>query len=332
VDLEGRRKNYAFFARLKRWAGVSLSGRVATFAGRTIVPPDAVRPPFWRYNLAGNAILFSSYCLSEKNIPAYLSKLCQWSPELIDSYPSSVEALARYVLAHQASAPQPRAVITSSETLRSDQREAISAAFRTRIFDQYGGAEQVCFISECEAGSYHVHPEYGIAEFVPGSELGSGAGLHIVATGFTNMAMPFLRYDTDDLAVPSALGCACGRKFKTVERIVGRTDEIVVTPDGRPIGRLDPVFKGLETIRKAQIVQETLRRIRVRIVPGEGFVPAHEDSIRFELEKRLGTDVEFLFELVNDIPVGAGGKFRAVVSQVSARNPGADAASGSSAA
>jgi hypothetical protein len=91
---------------------------------------------------------------------------------------------------------------------------------------------------------------------------------------------------------------------------------------------LDPVFKGIETIRRAQIIQETLERIRVRIVPGKGFSPAHQDSVREELKKRLG-DLEYVFEIAEDIPVGAGGKFRAVISRVAEgtttrNNDGAD--------
>jgi phenylacetate-CoA ligase len=316
VELEGRRRNYAFFARCKLWAGVTLRGRVATFAGRPIVPADLQRPPFWRRNYAANTILFSSYHLSEKNIPAYLSKLCDWNPELIDSYPSSVETVARHVLANGSKAPSPRAIITSSETLRSDQREAISRAFSTRVFDQYGMAEQVCFISQCEAGSYHVHPEFGVVEFIPeaGSDL---PGAHrIVGTGFTNWGMPLLRYDTGDLAVPGSLPCSCGRHFKTVEQILGRADDMILTPDGRRVGRLDPVFKGLQTIRKAQIVQESPKCIVVRVVPGKGFQQGDLDSVRHELEKRLGSDVEYSFVSTEDIPVGAGGKFRAVISRL----------------
>ena len=313
VDTEGRRKNYAFFSRFKSWTGVGPSGRTATFAGRTIVPVKSQRPPFWRHNLAAHTILFSSYHLSEKNIPAYLAKLCDWDPHLIDSYPSSVEALARYALAYGVRAPHPRAIVTSSETLRTQQREAICKAFATRVFDQYGGAEQVCFISQCEAGSYHIHPEYGVTEFIPDEASDPKSACRIVATGFTNMAMPLLRYDIGDLAVPGGTPCSCGRKFRTVEEIIGRADDIIRTPDGRRVGRLDPVFKGLQTIRKAQIVQEDLRHILVRVVPGEGFRPGDLDSIRYELEKRLGRDVEYTFKLMEEIPVGAGGKFRAVL-------------------
>jgi phenylacetate-CoA ligase len=320
VDADGRRKNYAFFARVKLWAGVDPLARSATFGGRPIVPVDSRRPPFWRYNIATNNLLFSSYHISERNAPAYLAKLRSWDPELIDSYPSSLHILARYMLDLGIPGPNPRAVITSSETLLDDQREMIGQVFGARIFDQYGAAEQVCFLSQCEVGSYHVHPEFGVVEFLPCPGLDPDAGLKIVGTGFTNWAMPLLRYDTDDVGIPSSRKCSCGRQFKVVEKIIGRIDDLVITPDGRQVGRLDPVFKGLGVIRQAQIVQETLGRIRVRIVPGKGFSSAHQDAVHRELVRRLGGNIEYVFEIVDDIPVGAGGKFRAVISQVAGKH------------
>lgn len=321
VDAEGRRKNYAFFARFKLWTGLDIAPRTATFAGRPIVAPSASRPPFWRHNLASRTLLFSSYHLSEKNMPAYLQKLREWNPELIDTYPSSLEILAGFAAEHGIAGPHPRAVITSSETLRPDQRALMANTFQTKVFDQYGGAEQACFISECENGNYHVHPEFGVTEFLPDSSASSEAGMRIIATGFTNWATPLLRYNTGDRAIPSARECACGRKFKLVDQIVGRQDDLLIAPGGRRIGRLDPVFKGLQTVRRAQIIQESLQQIRVRLVPGKGFRPEHQESILHELQKRIGGDVEYVFEIVNDIPVGAGGKFRAVISKIGKTNP-----------
>jgi phenylacetate-CoA ligase len=317
VDAEGRRRNYAFFGRLKVWAGINPGARTAVFAGRTIVPMSAQSPPFWRYNVASHALLFSSYHLSGKTIPAYLSKLRDWNPQLVDSYPSSISILAQHVLENASAAPEPQAVITSSETLLPDQGRAIAKAFKTRVFDQYGAAEQSCFISQCEMGSYHAHPEFGLTEFLADSSDGSHPVVsQIVATGFTNWAMPLLRYQTGDAAVPLAGDCPCGRKFPMLEQLLGRLDDVIVTPDGRRVGRLDPVFKGLETIRRAQIVQEDLARIRILIVAGNGFSTPDQDSFCHELQKRLGSDMQLIVEQVNDIPLGPGGKFRSVVSRV----------------
>ena len=320
VDVEGRRKNYAFFSRLKLWAGVSPFSRSATWGGRVIVPAKARRPPFWRYNWAFNNLLFSSYHLSESNLPAYVAKLRSWKPEVIESYPSSIFVLARYIEEHQVELPSPRAIITSAETLLPHQREVVQSGLGTKIFDQYGAAEQICFVSQCEQGSYHVHPEFGVLESLPRAHA-AGSDSRIVATGFTNWAMPLLRYDTGDLAIAASRACACQRNFPMLEQILGRQDDFILTRDGRYVGRLDPVFKGLESIRKAQIVQETVDRLRIRVVPGEGFSPRDMDSVRHELQKRLGTEVECNFEVVDDIPLGPGGKFRAVISRVRSQSP-----------
>ncbi len=154
------------------------------------------------------------------------------------------------------------------------------------MFDQYGSAEQVCFISQCEAGSYHVHPEYGFTELLDTDE-GPRDAKRIVATGFTNWAMPLLRYDTGDLAVPAAGKCPCGRNTQLVEGVLGRVDDYLIASNGAWVGRLDPVFKGLTTVRKAQIVQETLGEVRICIVPGKGFRKEHEQVLQKELRRGL---------------------------------------------
>jgi phenylacetate-CoA ligase len=43
-DSETLQRNYAFFSRFKSWAGVSAGARVATFAGRTLIPAGGGEP------------------------------------------------------------------------------------------------------------------------------------------------------------------------------------------------------------------------------------------------------------------------------------------------
>jgi phenylacetate-CoA ligase len=94
--------------------------------------------------------------------------------------------------------------------------------------------------------------------------------------------------------------------------VEGRVDDLLFTAEGRPIGRLDPVFKGGIQIREAQIVQESLMSIRVRYVPADGFTASDADDIASRLRARMG-DVTVRLEPVAAIPRGANGKFRAVV-------------------
>lgn len=318
VDKDSRRYAYAFFSRLRTWAGINGNHRSVTFAGRTIVPSDADKPPFWRRNLAWNNYLFSSYHLSPKNMKYYVDKLKKVQPHFIDSYPSSIYTVARYMKENNISGIHPRAIITSSETLFDYQRETVEEVFKCSIFDQYGSAEQVVFVSQCEKGAYHIHPEFGIVEFLKedGSKAEPGEPAKLVCTGFTNHAMPLMRYDIGDTGILSDKQCPCGRNFPIIEQIVGRTDDILVTRDGRQIGRLDPVFKGLQSIEEAQIVQEDYDKIKLRIVPGKSFKEQDAQIIVRELKKRLGTQIDIRTEILSEIPRSAGSKFRAVISEI----------------
>jgi len=172
-------------------------------------------------------------------------------------------------------------------------------------------------VSQCERGSYHVHPDYGVLEVIrdDGEPARPGESGEIVCTSFMNAAFPLLRYRLGDCAVAGESGCACGRSFPVLHEIVGRVDDLVVTPDGRRVGRLDPVFKGRRTIREAQIVQESATEIVVRVVPGPGYGDEDGASVVAELEARLGPEMKITVLRVPEIERTAGGKFRSVVNR-----------------
>jgi phenylacetate-CoA ligase len=316
IDDASRQRNYAFFRRALSWAGVE-SGRSVTFAGRPVVPAGWSRPTtLWRWNPALHNRLFSSYHLSPANAGTYSRDLCAYAPDYIDSYPSSIALLASLLRDAGLPAPHPKAIITSAETLTAPQRELIEEVFGTRCFDQYGCTEQSVFASQCERGAYHLHPEYGIVELLrDGEPVRPGEAGEVVCTSFTNDAFPVLRYRLGDVAVLGDEGCACGRRFAVLERIVGRLDDVLVTPDGRRVGRLDPVFKGRRTIREAQVVQESESTVRVRIVPGSDYTEDDGLAVVRELEARLGMDMRIEVERVAAIERTAGGKFRTVVNR-----------------
>lgn len=318
VDKDSRRHAYAFFTRLKIWAGVNGKLPNVTFAGRTIVPPNADRPPFWRRNAVMNNYLFSSYHLSYRNLKHYVEMLEKIQPQFIDSYPSSIYIVAKYMEENQISGIFPKAIITSAETLLDYQRETIEGVFKCPIYDQYGCTEQAVFVSQCEKGTYHIHPEYGIVEFLreDGSKAAPGELARLICTGFINRAMPFIRYDIGDVGIASGKKCSCGRAFPVIEKIIGRADDIIVMKDGRQVGRLDPVFKGLQSIKEAQIVQEDYDKIVVKVVAGKAYKKADGLAVVEEIKKRVGSRVDVEIQIVDEIARSAGGKFRAVISNV----------------
>lgn len=315
-------ENYAFFARFLQWAGVQHRQHSATFAGRIFIPQAHVKPPFWRKNLIMRNQLFSSYHLAPQFLPSYVRELGRLAPDYIDSYPSAVYTVAKFMLERGLSLPRkPKVIVTSSETLLDYQREVIEKAFGCAVRDQYGNAEAVAFISQCEKSSYHVNPEYGLIEIVDEHDrpVPPGQEGELVCTGFLNQAMPLMRYRIGDSLALSTQRCECGRNFPVVKHILGRVDDLIVTPEGNAVGRLDPIFKGLSSIRETQIIQETLNLLTVKIVPGAGFDQSMADTLLGELRKRVGNTIAINVEILNEIPRTKAGKFKAVVSKLKSR-------------
>ena len=68
-------------------------------------------------------------------------------------------------------------------------------------------------------------------------------------------------------------------------------------------------------IHEAQLIQESLDLVRVRLVPGEGYGDPDRAAIRRAVQERMG-DVNVVFDAVPAIPRGSNGKLRAVISHL----------------
>jgi phenylacetate-CoA ligase len=183
-----------------------------------------------------------------------------------------------------------------------------------RVYQQYGSAERVTMIHTCENGTYHVDSDYGFTEFLP---LG-GERYEIVGTGFNNWLMPLVRYRSGD-SVEMELersSCPCGRQLPIVKRIHGRKDDYLKVSDGRRIGRIDHIFKGVKNIAEAQLIQDRLDEVTVRLVPLKDYGEEDEEKLLENAHERLGEDMQIRVERVRVIPRTTSGKFKAVICNV----------------
>jgi phenylacetate-CoA ligase len=78
------------------------------------------------------------------------------------------------------------------------------------------------------------------------------------------------------------------------------------------------VFRSVGGIREAQMVQERLDLVRVRVVPALGFDASHEHAIAMGVRERIG-EVQVVVDRVDAIPRTTNGKLRVVVCNVSAQ-------------
>lgn len=307
----------AFVDRQAAWAGYRRGERRAWLRGDPVVPAAQAGGPLWRMNRADNMLMLSSYHLTRENGAAYLTALQAFDPVMIQAYPSSISYLARWLEEHDLfySGEALRGIVTSSETLGVDDRRIISERFGCRVFDWYGAFERVAAIGTCEHGNYHVMEDYGRVEF----EHNDDGTANLIGTGFGNRSMPLFRYRADDVVVPAdpAYRCPCGRSFRVVERVLGRVDDVIRTPDGRHVVMLDWIFSGLSGLMEAQVVQERLDEVRIRIVAGPEFGKREVLALDGRARDRLGERVNIRIERVAHIERTRNGKFRQIVSRLS---------------
>lgn len=316
---DSARRWYSLFeARWRNWHGLNRQDRWAIIGGKQVVRPNAAKPPFWVFNHGMNQLYFSAYHLSPQTAPAYVSALAEYGVRYIYSYTSGVYALAQFILESGLAPPKLDVVITNAEPLFAHQRALIEKAFGCPVRETYGMAEMVAGAGECSQGRLHLWPDAAYHEVLgaTGSIASHGSG-QLLGTALLNPDMPLIRYRIGDTVTISDddVRCDCGRTLPILEKVEGRNDDLLLTRDGRRIGRLDPIFKSDFPIREAQIVQKSLAVCELNIVPAPGYSEAVGREIIHELRARMG-EIVVNVNLLQHIPRAANGKLKSVVCEL----------------
>ncbi|MGB5108083.1 MAG: hypothetical protein WBP29_05945 [Candidatus Zixiibacteriota bacterium] len=306
--------------RQKSIGGIKVGDRHIFVQGRMVVPVDRKKPPFWRKNWILNHLYFSSFHLSSENLPYYLEALVRFKPKSIEGYPSTLNYLARSILAAGIDITL-KAAFMSSEMLLPEQRSTIEAAFHCRVYDFYGMAERAVFATECDLhNGKHLNDDFGITEVLAknGEPAKAGELGRIVVTGLHNYAMPLIRYQSSDVTALNPEACACGRAFPLMHNVTSKDEDVVTTKDGRYISPslLTHPFKPLTSIQESQVIQESVDLLRVLVVRLPSYTENDTRYLVKELQLRMGAGTKIEIEFVDQIPRTANGKFRWVVSKV----------------
>jgi phenylacetate-coenzyme A ligase PaaK-like adenylate-forming protein len=316
VTVQQKAYEMAYSIRFWRWAGYRTGARIAAF--RHYIPRRQT-DPLWRHDKRTRTLFFSVYDMKPANLRAYIEEFNRFQPEFVRGYPSSIYIFAQFAASEGLHLHAPRAVLSSSETLSPEMRAVIERVLRCPAYDWWGTNERVVTACQCERrGPLHVNAEGGILELAPSMDNAAESGHRMIGTGLINHAMPLIRYDLGDLAIPGGKPCGCGRGLPCVERILGRVNDTLVTGEQKyiPSVRFYTLFETHAQVRQFQVVQTEPNAVVVRIVPSGKFNGAETNELRGKLVRFLGDAVKIDFELVDQIKPEPSGKIRNVVSLV----------------
>ena len=132
--------------------------------------------------------------------------------------------------------PSLRVGVFGSETFSDEMRKKIEKRLHIECFDIYGMTETGGIGTtgqDCSAhAGIHVWDDYYITEIIDpatGKNVPDGEYGEVVFTSLSREAMPIIRYRTHDISrIVSREKCACGRTHVRIDRITGRTDDMLI--------------------------------------------------------------------------------------------------------
>ncbi len=129
---------------------------------------------------------------------------------------------------------QVRVGIFGAEPWTEEMRREIEERLGLKAYDIYGLTEIIGpgVSVECEQqNGMHINEDHFLPEIIDpqtGEPLPYGVEGELVFTALTKEAMPVIRYRTRDRTVLYGEACACGRTLARMEKIRGRTDDMLI--------------------------------------------------------------------------------------------------------
>lgn len=232
----------------------------------------------------------------------------------IYTFPSNLQLLKAHYQSAGRPPPRLRAIWTGSEILSPALRQDCESFFACPIVDTYSTAETGYLALQCpQSGLFHIQSETVKLEILDpaGHPCPPGQTGRVVVTPLHNFAMPLLRYEIGDEA-EFGPPCPCGRGLPTLGRVIGRTTDYLVHPDGRRTraSQLTSELTHFPNIAQYQIIQRSLERIEVMIAANPAFTPDGLRDLHTVIDRAFEHKFHIDITFHPRIPIEPGGKLR----------------------
>ncbi|HET6350863.1 MAG TPA: phenylacetate--CoA ligase [Coriobacteriia bacterium] len=192
--------------------------------------------------------------------------------------------------------------VFGAEPWSESMRTQLEADLGIRAIDIYGLSEVmgpgVATECECQHG-LHVFEDHFIVEIidqetlqpVPDGEMGE-----VVFTTLTKEGIPVIRYRTRDISRIIPERCECGRTFRRIERVTGRSDDMLIIRGVNVYpSQIEQVLLGIPNVAPHYQVVLTKRgsmdsvEVHVEVAPDVAFDEVRELEA---LQKRVKAEIE----------------------------------------
>ena len=307
--------------KLYRMMGYKRGDMIVAIDGRRPTENDIKNNIYWGLNnntFPFGKFHYSTMYLNNDTIIYYVNSLNSIKPQIVRGYPSGLVTLSLLIKQNNLSLSFiPKGIYLTSENYSEEMVKIISSVFKCPIYGQYGHTESSVFAYRLpDSEKYYCLPLYGYTEILNENDQPCKIGEigEIVVTGFSNYALPFIRYKTGDLAEYGGV-----KKDGTVilNKLLGRSVDFLYNSKKEKIYLVGFIFgahlHAFDVIDQWQLEQDTYGVVKMKIVKGIEYRDVDENELNlFFLKADFKLDITY----VNQIPKTIRGKQQFLIQKL----------------
>ncbi len=310
--------NAANWFRVRAWHEVYEGDKMAWLWGAQQDMPEWS----WQRRLRSQIMrerYLNAFNMTEDKMHNFAIMLQQWKPHMLKGYASVLSLFARFVQENGITDIRPRFIEATSEKLTTPQRELLETVFGCPVADHYSSREMGTMAYQCEKGGFHICADVRYIEIVAhGHPVPPGQMGEVAVTSLNQWAMPFIRYKNGDMAIGQAGMCPCGRSLPLLQEVVGRTNDFLVSADGKFIHSefFAYTFRVKPEVVRYQVHQPDPAHLDIRLICNCAVDETWQNRVKAEIQTRFGQATHISLQIVDHIELTPAGKHRYIVSQV----------------
>ena len=300
-----------------RWVALILD-RVIGFSFKPKKVAFFLRANNKLYESTNSKILNFNFFDIYKKIDSHFTRLSSLQPDILIAQPSVLMIIAKAIENNDLKI-KPTKVISVAEVLTKEDRLYFESVFKIRLSEVYQCTEGF-LATTCKKGVLHFNEDFLIVEkkFINHEK----TKFHPIITDLLRTTQPVIRYELNDI-VSIKENCKCGSKFMAIDKVEGRSDDIIsLLDDNKKIVKIFPdIFRRTivlsdDRIKDYSMIQKTENTLELYIDSkfSNSFLSVKK-SIEKMLKKYNISQVDIL--KVNKLQFTVGDKKRRIKNEYS---------------
>ncbi len=304
--------------RVHAWYGMQEGDKMAWFWGAQQDMPEWS----WRRRIRSALMrerYLNAFNMTESKMKAFAEMLQQWQPYMYKGYATVLTLFAEFVKRQNIKGLHPHFIESTSEKLSTPQRDLLHEVFGCPIVDHYSSREMGTMAYQAPSGKMLVCADMRYIEAVANDKVVAPGNMgEIAVTSLDQFSFPFIRYKNGDMAIMEAGQSSCGRALPIVKEVIGRTNDFLVSADGKFVHSefFAYTFRVKPEVASYQVHQPDRQHLDIKLTMRQPVSHAWLEAAKAEVQTRFGAGTQVTLEIVDHIELTRMGKHRYIISEV----------------